>query len=201
MFTGIIQASGAVADIQDTSGDKRFLIEAPELSFDNVNCGDSIAVNGVCLTAVELTAQAFWADVSAETIRCTTFAELKKGSAVNLEKSLTPSASLGGHIVSGHVDGVGEVSAIEQEARSVRFFIKSPSDIARFVAQKGSICIDGTSLTVNSVNGEIFDINIIPHTFENTLFHQYEVGSRVNLEVDIIARYVERLSTYQPESQ
>jgi riboflavin synthase len=196
MFTGIIQASGTVSDIQNVGGDKRFLINAPTLSFEGVVRGDSIAVNGVCLTAVEFTAQGFWTDVSAETIGCTTFANMKSGSEVNLEKSLTPQASLGGHLVSGHVDGVGEVTAIEQDARSVRFFVRAPSDIARFIAQKGSICIDGTSLTVNSVNGDVFDINIIPHTFENTLFHQYQVGSEVNLEVDVIARYVERLATY-----
>jgi len=196
MFTGIIQAKGSIACVENVGGDKRILIESPELSFSGVQRGDSIAVNGVCLTAVEFTDTGFWADVSAETINCTTFSELSEGSVVNLEKSLTPTASLGGHLVSGHVDGIGEIVDIKKEARSVRFFVRAPSDIAKYIAQKGSICIDGTSLTVNSVHAEVFDINIIPHTFEHTLFYTYQIASRVNLEVDVIARYVERLSSY-----
>lgn len=197
MFTGIIQARGSIAEIEDAGGDKRLLIESPEFDFSGVATGDSIAVNGVCLTAVEFGEAGFWADVSAETIQCTTFSDLVKGSAVNLEKSLTPQTALGGHLVSGHVDGVGEIVDIHQDARSMRFAIRAPGELAKYIAPKGSICIDGTSLTVNTVDGEVFDINIIPHTFEKTLFGQYASGSRVNLEVDVIARYVERLATYK----
>ena len=197
MFTGIIQAIGSIDQTQAIGGDRKFLIKAPALDFSGVSVGDSIAVNGVCLTAVELTGHGFWADVSVETLSCTTLDELQAGSRVNLEKSLTPQTALGGHLVSGHVDGVGEITGIEKDARSVRVKISAPHDIAKYIAAKGSICIDGTSLTVNSVQDNIFDINIIPHTFANTLFGMYQKGSRVNLEVDIIARYVERMVSYQ----
>ncbi|MBT8149586.1 MAG: riboflavin synthase [Gammaproteobacteria bacterium] len=196
MFTGIIQASGSIASIESVGGDRRLCIESTELDFTGVALGDSIAVNGVCLTAVELSGNGFCADVSLETLACTTLGALEIGAVVNLEKSLTPQTALGGHLVSGHVDGVGEVTGIEADARSVRVQIAAPQDIAKYIAAKGSICVDGTSLTVNAVQDNVFDINIIPHTFAKTLFGSYEQGSKVNLEVDIIARYVERISTY-----
>lgn len=196
MFTGIIQAIGSITNIESPDGDRRMTIESDELDFTGVALGDSIAVNGVCLTAVELSGNGFCADVSLETLACTTLGMLEAGSKVNLEKSLTPQTALGGHLVSGHVDGVGEVTGIESDARSVRVKITAPKDIARYIAAKGSICVDGTSLTVNAVQGSVFEINIIPHTFASTLFGSYVQGSKVNLEVDIIARYVERISTW-----
>lgn len=196
MFTGIIQALGVVAKIEDVGGDKRVYINAPNLPLDDAALGDSIAVCGVCLTAIEFEGNGFWVDVSKETIDCTRFADIAEGSKVNLEKSLTPSTALGGHLVTGHVDGLGEIVEITPDARSTRFLLKAPAALAKFVAAKGSICIDGTSLTVNHVNGAAFDVNIIPHTLEHTLFGEYQVGTRVNLEVDIIARYVERMSQF-----
>ena len=201
MFTGIIQALGRVADLQQVGGDVRLLIESSDLPLANANIGDSIAVNGVCLTVTEFQgSNAFWMDVSCETINCTTFNELAVESQVNLEKSLTPESALGGHLVTGHVDGMGQVLKITTEARSTRFLIEAPQVLAKYIAAKGSICIDGTSLTVNTVENNQFDINIIPHTLENTLFSTYRVGTRVNLEVDIIARYVERMTLFANES-
>ncbi len=194
LFTGLIQALGKVTSVQEIDGDKHFIFSSKALDFDRVELGDSIAVNGVCLTVKQLDEDSFGADVSVETLNCTTLGSLNEGSAVNFEKSLTPDAMLGGHLVSGHVDGVGKVLSIDKEARSWRFSIAAPEEFARYIAQKGSICVDGTSLTVNSVNNEVFELNIIPHTFENTLFSEYKVGTEVNLEVDIIARYLERLS-------
>ncbi|MGB5324498.1 MAG: riboflavin synthase [Pseudomonadales bacterium] len=197
MFTGIIQAIGRVEKSEQIGGDRRFQIGAPGLDFKGVAVGDSIAVSGVCLTATRIETPAFWADVSVETLDCTTLGLLAEGSKVNLEKSLTPTSALGGHLVSGHVDGVGNIVHIAEDARSVRFDIEVPGDLGKYIAAKGSICIDGTSLTVNAVSGNVFGINIIPHTFANTLFNTYKVGGVVNIEVDIIARYVERISTYQ----
>lgn len=196
MFTGIIQVKGSIKKIEKVGGDKRLLIDSAGLPLADLELGASIAINGVCLTAVEFIEQGFWADVSVETLTHTTLGNLLEGSSVNLEKSLTPSSSLGGHWVSGHVDGVGEVVERYEDARSWRFAIRSPEQFAKYIAQKGSICIDGTSLTVNAVNATVFEINIIPHTMQETLFGEYQVGSRVNLEVDVIARYLERMSTY-----
>ena len=196
MFTGIIQAKGRIKKIEKVGGDKRLLIDAAGLPLADLELGASIAINGVCLTAVEFIEQGFWADVSVETLTHTTLGDLLEGSSVNLENSLTPNSSLGGHWVSGHVDGVGEVVERYEDARSWRFAIRSPEPFAKYIAQKGSICIDGTSLTVNAVNATVFEINIIPHTMQQTLFGEYQVGSRVNLEVDVIARYLERMSTY-----
>jgi len=199
MFTGLIQAKGSIKKIEDVGGDKRLLINSAGLPLDNVEIGASIAINGVCLTAVEFIEKGFWVDVSIETLTHTTLGALQEGSAVNLEKSLTPSSFLGGHLVSGHVDGVGEIVERYEDGRSWRFAIRSPEPFAKYIAQKGSICVDGTSLTVNAVSGAVFELNIIPHTFDETLFGDYQVGSRVNLEVDVIARYLERMSAYQSE--
>ncbi|MBT5293959.1 MAG: riboflavin synthase [Cellvibrionales bacterium] len=199
MFTGLIQAKGSIKKIEDVGGDKRLLINSAELPLENVELGASIAINGVCLTAVEFVEKGFWVDVSIETLTHTTLGDLQEGSAVNLEKSLTPSSFLGGHLVSGHVDGVGEIVERYEDGRSWRFSIRSPEPFAKYIAQKGSICVDGTSLTVNAVSGAVFELNIIPHTFDETLFGDYQVGSRVNLEVDVIARYLERMSAYQSE--
>jgi riboflavin synthase len=193
MFTGIIQAVGEVAAMEPAGGDMRLRIRTGKLDLSDVEPGDSISTSGTCLTVVELPGDGYWADVSVETLNFTTLGDLKPGSRVNLEKALTPASRLGGHIVSGHVDGVGEVVSLEEDARSWRFVIRAPDSLAKYIAHKGSICVDGTSLTVNAVNGAEFDLNIIPQTMAETVFGDYRPGSRVNLEVDVIARYLERL--------
>jgi len=193
MFTGIVQAIGTVAAIETRGGDARLRIATGGLDLGDVQLGDSIAVAGVCLTAVALDAGSFTADVSAETLACTTLGTRRAGDAVNLEKALTPSSRLGGHLVSGHVDGVGEVTSRESEARSVRFRVRAPAPLAKYIAAKGSVCVDGVSLTVNAVDGSVFELNIVPHTLAHTTLDALKTGDRVNLEVDLIARYLERL--------
>lgn len=193
MFTGIIQAVGEIAQLQPSGGDVRLRVNTGKLPMDDVALGDSICTNGVCLTVIDLPGDGYWADVSVETLNFTTLGSLKPGSRVNLEKALTPQSRLGGHIVSGHVDGVGEVVSLTEDARSIRVVIRAPDELARYIAHKGSICVDGTSLTVNAVDGAQFDLNIIPQTMAETVFGQYAPGSAVNLEVDVIARYLERL--------
>lgn len=193
MFTGIIQAVGEIDSMQPRGGDVRLYVKTGKLDLSDVQLGDSIATNGVCLTVVELPGDGFWADVSRESIDRTSFQFIKVGAAVNLEKSLTPESRLGGHLVTGHVDGIGEVVSRHDDARSVKFTLSAPAGLAKYIAEKGSICIDGTSLTVNGVSGAHFDINIIPHTADETIIGGYRVGTRVNLEVDLIARYLERL--------
>jgi len=193
MFTGIIQAIGSVAAIEKRSGDMRLRIATGKLDLGDVQLGDSIAVNGVCLTAVTLPGDGFVADVSRESLSLTTLGELAVGARVNLEKALSLSTRLGGHLVSGHVDGIGKVVERADDARSVRFVIEAPRALARYIAHKGSICVDGTSLTVNGVDGARFELNIVPHTLQETIMDGYAPGSAVNLEVDLIARYLERL--------
>lgn len=193
MFTGIIQAVGTVAAMQERGGDMRLRIHTGKLPLADVAIGDSICTSGVCLTVTGLPGDGYWADVSVETLNFTTLGSLKTGSAVNLEKSLTPQSRLGGHIVSGHVDGVGEVVSLGEDARSIRVVVRAPAALARYIAHKGSICVDGTSLTVNAVDGAQFELNIIPQTMAETVFGQYRAGTQVNLEVDVIARYLERL--------
>lgn len=193
MFTGIIAAIGEILDIERRAGDLRLRIATGDLDLADVRLGDSIAVNGVCLTAVELSGDGFLADVSVETLSFTTCGLWRAGQRVNLEKALTPSTRLGGHLVSGHVDGVGEVVRRYPDARSERIRLKVPANLARYIAHKGSIAIDGTSLTVNGVEGAEFDVNIVPHTIAHTVIADYRSGTRVNLEVDLIARYLERL--------
>jgi len=193
MFTGIIEALGDIGETEKRGGDLRLHIRTGSLELDDVVLGDSIAVNGVCLTVVELPGDGFIADVSVETLNFTTAGQWQTGSPVNLERALTPSTRLGGHLVSGHVDGVGEVIERHQDARSERFRIKAPAELARYIAHKGSISVDGTSLTVNAVSGAEFELNIVPHTLAHTVFGAYQPGTKVNLEVDVIARYLERL--------
>ena len=193
MFTGIIQAIGEIAAMEPRGGDLRLRIRTGKLDLADVAIGDSIATSGVCLTVTELPGDGYWADVSVESLNLTTLGDRETGDPVNLEKSLTPTSRLGGHIVSGHVDGVGTVCSVTRDARSWRYVMSAPPELARYIAQKGSITVDGTSLTVNSVRGSEFEINIIPQTFEETVFSEYREGSRVNLEVDVIARYLERL--------
>ncbi|MBK1722729.1 riboflavin synthase [Thiocystis violacea] len=193
MFTGIIQSIGQIQRLEPRGGDVRLSIGAGKLALDEVVLGDSIAVNGVCLTVVALTGQGFSADVSRETLSLTTLGGLATGSRVNLEKALTLSTPLGGHLVSGHVDGVGILLERHEDARSWRLRIQAPDELARYIAHKGSICVDGTSLTVNAVDGAVFELNIVPHTIQETIIGDYRPGARVNLEVDLIARYLERL--------
>ncbi len=193
MFTGIIQSIGKISTIERKSGDFRLKIDTGKLPLNDAQLGDSIAVNGVCLTAIELGAQYFCADVSNETWSRTTLGEAAAGTPVNLELALTPTTRMGGHIVSGHVDGVGKVIERKPDGRSVRFDIKAPDALAKYIAGKGSICINGISLTVNEVNGAVFGVNIVPHTLQETTLDDAAVGTPVNLEVDILARYMERL--------
>lgn len=195
MFTGIIEAVGHVVSQQNKGVDTRLQINTGKLDLSDVQIGDSIAISGVCLTAVELLPNGFWADVSAETLQRTCLGDLtvNTNTAVNLEKALTPSTRLGGHLVSGHVDGIGKVVEFYQDGRSWRLAIEVPQELARYIAEKGSICIDGISLTVNRVVANRFELNIIPHTLDETTISGYQPGRLVNLEVDIIARYIERL--------
>ncbi|MCW8883887.1 MAG: riboflavin synthase [Motiliproteus sp.] len=199
MFTGIIEALGEVAESQQQGGDLRLRIKTGKLDLADVKLGDSIAVNGVCLTAVELPGDGFWADVSRETLAHTEFEQFRPGDPVNLEKALTPSSRLGGHIVSGHVDGIGTIIDKRDDGRSIRFTIQAPKNLGRYIAAKGSICVDGVSLTVNGVSGDCFELNIVPHTLVETLIKYYSVGRIVNLEVDLIARYLERMLQGQVE--
>ena len=193
MFTGIIAAVGTIAQLEPRGGDLRLTIDAGELSMDDVKLGDSIACNGCCLTAVELNGQQFAVDVSVESLDLTTIGGWQVGSSINLEKAMQAGDRFGGHMVSGHVDGLGEVVSRHSDARSERFRLRAPAELARYIAPKGSITIDGTSLTVNVVDGAEFEICIIPHTIDNTIIGTYQAGSAVNLEVDLVARYLERL--------
>lgn len=193
MFTGIIEAVGSVATILPQVGGRRVHIHAGVLELDDVQVGGSIAVNGVCLTVSELTATGFWADVSSETLERTTLADLATGARVNLEKALAMGARLGGHLVSGHVDAVGTLVECRMDGESRRLRIDAPAELARYIARKGSICVDGISLTVNVVEGANFELTIIPHTLKATTLGDCQAGQRVNLEVDLIARYLERL--------
>jgi riboflavin synthase len=201
VFTGIIQAVGHIAAIESGEQDIRLCIESGKLPLEGVSLGDSIATSGVCLTVTELTGQGYWADVSPESLSLTTLGTKGIGDSVNLETSLTLSTPLGGHLVSGHVDGVGHVDVIIEDARFWRVRITAPETLARYVAMKGSICVDGTSLTVNQVEGCHFELTIIPQTWEETVFSEYRVGSPVNLEVDVIARYLERLMQFEASAE
>lgn len=193
MFTGIIAAIGKIESVQAQGGDLRLEIDAQQLGLADVKLGDSIAINGVCLTVVTIKNSLLSFDVSQESIDRTSLGNVKKGSSVNLEKAMAVGDRLGGHIVSGHVDGLGKVLLLEPSARSVKFRIAVPTELERYIAEKGSICIDGTSLTVNQVGPAWFEVNIIPHTMQETIISEYQAGTVVNLEVDLIARYLERL--------
>jgi riboflavin synthase len=193
MFTGIVQGVGTVRAIEPRGGDVTIVIDTGAVSLADIELGGSIAVSGVCLTATQHTASSFAADVSRETLALTTLGGLVAGTKVNLEKALLAGQALGGHYVTGHVDGVGQVVSRHDDARSVRMEFVVPPELARYVARKGSICIDGVSLTVNGAAGDRFDVNLVPHTLEVTTLGGLQAGSRVNLEVDIIARYVERM--------
>ena len=193
MFTGIIQAQGKIAAIEKTGGDVRLSVQSTGLPFASYALGESIAVNGACLTATALRDDGFDADVSVETLAVTALANQAVGARVNLEPSLSLGDRLGGHLVSGHVDCIGAVVRVGNDARSIQLRVEIPAEFARYVARKGSVCVDGVSLTINEVSGNAFDLNIIPHTAETTIIGDYAVGTAVNIEVDLLARYVERL--------
>ncbi len=201
MFTGLIQAIGTLSRREPRGGDCRVTIASGKLPMADVKPGDSIAVNGVCLTAVELCPQSFSADVSRETLSRTTLGDTPTGAPVNLELALLPTTRLGGHLVSGHVDGVGRVVGKQDDGRSWRFLIEAPAPLARYIAEKGSICLNGISLTVNQVDGALFHVNIVPHTLAETTLGCTEIGDSVNLEVDLLARYLERLLLGDDASQ
>lgn len=194
MFTGIIQSLGSIESMRGYGSDSRLRVAAPGLPIDAMTVGESIAVNGVCLTAVAYPTGGFEADVSGETLERTSLGALTDGSQVNLERALLPETPLGGHLVSGHVDGLGELALREPAGRSERFRFRVPAGLARYIAEKGSICVDGVSLTVNAVDGADFEVNLVPHTLEVTTLGALRAGMKVNIEVDIIARYLERLA-------
>ena len=198
MFTGIIEAVGEIVTCESivcdgVGSDIRLRVKTNDLDLAGIQLGDSIATNGVCLTVVDLPGDGYIADVSSESLALTTIGGWSEGTLVNLERALTPSSRLGGHMVSGHVDDVGEVVSRHPDARSERFRLRAPKALAKYIAHKGSITVDGTSLTVNKVEGAEFELNIVPHTLEKTVMGGYQQGTRVNLEVDVIARYLERL--------
>lgn len=193
MFTGIIEAVGTIISAQQTSGDVRLQIHAGLLDMADVKLGDSIATSGICLTVIDFGTDWYVADVSLETISRTTLKHWKAGQRVNLEKALLPTTRLGGHLVSGHVDGVGEIVVARQDARSLYFEVQAPDTLAKYLAEKGSITVDGISLTINHLNGARLSLNLVPHSAAQTTISAWKVGTQVNLEVDVLARYLERL--------
>jgi len=197
MFTGIVHSTGHIVQVERRAADVRLHIEAPALGMADVAIGDSIAVNGVCLTATEVNSQGFEVHVSYETLQCTV--GLEQARQVNLEKALRLSDRLGGHLVTGHVDGVGQVVRFESLGDCWLLMVRAPDPLLKYIAIKGSIAVDGVSLTVNAIEKEVFSVNLIPHTLEITMLHSLGIGSRVNLEIDLVARYVERLSQWQPD--
>ena len=193
MFTGIIQTTGKIIAIDQHGGDSRFVFNTGDMDLSDLKVGDSVAVNGACLTIIDNDNNSFAADLSKETLELTTFSKLAIGSRINLEKAMLLSDRLNGHLVSGHVDGIGKVLEMHEDARSVRYTIETPDALSRYISKKGSVTIDGVSLTINAVEGNTFNVNIIPHTLSETIFSEYLVGSRVNIEVDLIARYLDQL--------
>jgi riboflavin synthase len=200
MFTGLIEAVGHLRQREPVGGDVRLVVDMAGLPREGLALGESIAVSGVCLTVVAFDTDRFAADVSNETLSRTTLGALAEGAPVNLERALRADARLGGHLVSGHVDGVGEVVSVEEDARSQRWRFRAPTSLMRYIAEKGSICIDGTSLTVNAVGADSFDVNLVPHTVSHTAFAAARPGQAVNLEVDLVARYVERLLAHRGDA-
>ncbi|MBA6389602.1 riboflavin synthase [Colwellia sp. BRX10-3] len=197
MFTGIIEAVGRLKSINSSGDGARISIDTAALDLSDVKLGDSIATNGICLTVVAVDNTSFSADVSSETLTRTGLAHYQMGDSVNLEKAMLPTTRFGGHMVSGHVDAVSEISAIEHKGNSIDYWITMPAELSAYIAEKGSVTIDGTSLTVNSLSDEQFRLTIVPHTTGQTIISKYKVGTKVNLEVDLIARYIERLLTKQ----
>ena len=193
MFTGLVEAVGHLQSRESRGGDARMCFTVGELATDSLALGESIAVMGCCLTVVAYDAVSFAADVSNESLARTTLGDLGMGSAINLERAMLPTTRFGGHMVAGHVDGVGRVESITQDGRAQRWKFSMPRDLAKYIAEKGSICVDGVSLTVNAVDATAFEVALIPHTLAHTAFAETAVGGEVNLEVDLVARHVERL--------
>ena len=193
MFTGIIQAKGKIKKVHLEEKGAVFIINSKNLDLSDSSIGDSIAVNGVCLTATSIDNESFTVDVSQETLNCSTFSKIHQGESVNLEKSLRFNQGVDGHLVSGHIDGIGEICSIEKEGSSSRLNIKVKNELVKYIAKKGSISINGVSLTVNAINNNIFDVNIVPHTFSSTTLGELTKNSFVNIEIDIIARHLEQL--------
>ena len=200
MFTGIIQAQGNIQEIRKSNKGAVFVFNSTSLDLSDVSIGDSIAVNGVCLTVTQLDNNSFSTDVSQETLNCSTFFHLEEGQSINLEKPLRLNQGIDGHLVSGHVDGVGEVISLHKEGECTRLKFKVKNDLSKYIAKKGSICINGVSLTVNSVEDNFFDVNIVPHTLSATNLGELIANSRVNIEIDIIARHVEQLINHKSSS-
>ena len=201
MFTGIIETVGEVVAKELREGDVKLTLKADESYLEAVMLGDSIACNGVCLTVVDRTSNQFMLDVSVETLSLTTIGDWDVGSKVNLEQAMIASSRFGGHIVSGHIDRIGEIIDITEDARSWRMTVRVPKKIRQYIAKKGSICVDGVSLTINSVEDSKFSVNIVPHTLSHTIIGDYKLNQKVNIEIDTIARYVERLvSLSHPEN-
>ncbi|OAN14320.1 riboflavin synthase subunit alpha [Photobacterium jeanii] len=193
MFTGIIEAVGTITALTPKGDDISVTVDSGKLDMTDVKLGDSIATNGVCLTVVELTGSGYVADLSLETLKRTAFADYKVGQAANLEKAMLPTTRFGGHMVSGHVDNVGEIIERNHTGRAIEFWISAPAHLAKYLAEKGSVAIDGISLTINAIRGNEFKLTIVPHTAAETTMESFKVGRKVNLEVDVIARYLERL--------
>ena len=193
MFTGIIQTTGSISAIEQKDGDCRFVFNTGNMDLSDLTVGDSIAVNGACLTIIEKDNAFFVADLSKETLELTTFSTLKIGSRINLEKAMMLSDRINGHMVSGHVDGIGRILKKDEDARSIRFMIEIPFLLRKYLSKKGSVTVDGVSLTINAVDENTFTVNIIPHTLSETIFSEYDTNTRVNIEVDLIARYLDQL--------
>ncbi|WP_159655210.1 riboflavin synthase [Vibrio atypicus] len=201
MFTGIVEAVGTLTAITPKGEDISVTVSVGKLDMGDVKLGDSIATNGVCLTVVDYSETSYTADLSLETLQKTGFADYQAGDKVNLEKAMLPTTRFGGHIVSGHVDGVGEIVERNMVGRAIEFWVSMPEEITKYVAEKGSITVDGISLTVNALRKNAFKLTIVPHTGEETTIADFHVGRKVNLEVDVLARYMERLLTSQKEQQ
>lgn len=197
MFTGIIQTTGSVSAIEPKGEDSRYVFNTEELGLSDIDVGDSISVNGVCLSIIEKEERSFSADLSKETLSLTTFSNLKVGSRINLEKAMMLSDRVNGHLVSGHVDGIGKVIRKVDEGRSIKYTIEFPVELNKFISKKGSVSVDGVSLTINDVDNNAFDVNIIPHTLSETIFSEYDSETKVNIEVDQIARYLDQIISNQ----
>ena len=193
MFTGIVQSLGIVKNIRPKDGDLEITVKADRIDWNKISIGESISINGICLTATKIHSDGFDADISSETMSVTTLSNIKKNDQLNIEPSLTVGDKIGGHFVTGHIDCVAEIVSKESKARAISLQIEVPNRIARYIAPKGSITVDGVSLTVNSVNGSNFNVYIIPHTAKATIIGDYKIGDKVNIEIDMMARYIERL--------
>ena len=193
MFTGIIQAIGNISKIDSNGPDSRIVFKAGRMKLDDVKIGDSISVNGVCLSITEKTKDSFSSDLSSETLSLTTFIEMRDNSKVNLEKAMNFSSRVNGHLIAGHVDGVGVIKEMKNDGRSILILIEFPEELDKYISKKGSIAVDGVSLTINGTKENTFSINIIPHTLSGSIISEYNIGTKVNIEVDLIARYLEKL--------